>query len=89
MRHDIVETVCDTEEVRTVDLVHLYARRDRQVLQVGLYIGVFVRVDLVVEGADLRLLARTHQEEYQRQQDTYLDSYRQVEDKRQEEGDQQ
>ena len=58
-------------------------------LQVRLHIGIFVRVDLLMQGADMRLLVRTHQEQNQRQQYTYLDSYRQVEDHGQEERDEQ
>ena len=39
--------------------------------------------------ADMCLLVRTHQEQYQRKQDSHFDRYRQVEDHRQEERDQQ
>ena len=62
MAHHVIKPVRDTEEIRSVDLVHLYARRDCQVLQVQSALRVFVRIDLVVESADMRFLVRTHEE---------------------------
>ena len=53
MRHDIVEFVGYTEEIRAVDLIDLHAFGDGQVLEVRLDIGVFVRVYLIVQRTDM------------------------------------
>ena len=65
--HDVVETVCYTEEIRAVDLIHLHALRNRQVLEIQIALCIFVRVDLVMQRTDMGLLVGTHQEEHHRQ----------------------
>ena len=58
-------------------------------LQIQVALRVFVRVYLVVQRANMRLLVRAHQEQHHRQYQTHLDSDRQVEDHRQKERHQQ
>ena len=63
VHHNLIEAVRDTEEIRSVNLIDFYAIRNREVVEVELEIRVFVRVDLCMQGADMCLLIRTHQEE--------------------------
>ena len=64
MQHDLVEAVRDTEEIRAIDLIHLHALRDGQVLEVQMTLAVFVRIDLMMQRADMCLLVRPHQEQH-------------------------
>ena len=60
MTHDIIEAVGDTEEIRTVNLIYLYAFRNGEVLKVQIAFCIFVRVYLIMESADLGLFVGSH-----------------------------
>ena len=52
--HQLLETVGNTEEVRTIDFVHLNPLRNGQCLLVYLGISFVVRIDFVGNHLDLR-----------------------------------
>ena len=88
--HNLLEAVGNAEEEGAVDLIHLAAVGNLEVLQVGsLEIHFLGRVDLVGEDADLRGLSHTAHTEQAGQHEAHLDGYGEVEDNGEEEGDEQ
>ena len=80
---DVVELVGNTEEVRTINLIHLCKRRNLQRLQVltmQTKVVVVRWVEFVGEGLHRGGLVGTLDEEDNRQQQSHLDSDREVEE---------
>lgn len=88
--HDILETVAGTEEVRTVDLIHLHVLRNGEVLQVAtLHIRILVEVDLIQYGMHVRRLSHPSHKQQTGTDESELDGNGEVEDDGKEEGEQQ
>ena len=89
LSHGFFKFGSDTEEVRTVDFVYLYAFGNHQVFFVYGKIRFFIGVDFIGNHRDFGSLHNTFHKEDAGDYQSYFDSDCQVEDNGQEESNQQ
>ena len=89
LRHHLFKLRGNAEEVGAVDFVHFHALGEHEVLFVHFEVGFEVRVDFVADDGNLGRLHHALQEEDAGNQQPYLDGDGQIEDDREEEGDEQ
>ena len=87
--HDVLETVTGTEEIRTVDLIHLHMLGDGEMFEVSFcHVSILVQVDLVDNGAYLCGLCHSSHKEQTGTDESYLNGDSQIEDNGEEESEQ-